>query len=499
MIKNILANFAGRFWSILSGLLFIPLYIRYLGFESYSIISFTLVIGSLMGVLGAGLTTTLSREFARNDNTFAKKTRIFKTLESSYLIIVSITILLIIVLSGYIASHWLVLTDVNSERISYYLKIISFDIGFQMILSFYIGGFLGLEKQVKANMYRIGWGITRNGLVVIAVMFLPTLEVFFIWQTLATILFVILLKISLDKELFGNFKFDFKPKIEKDILKLIWRFAGGMFLISFVASINTQMDRLSISKLLPIESLGYYTLAVTLAMVIVSVVNPISVALLPRFTSLYSEKKISDATQLFNKINVFVAILVFAFMANLSFFSEKIIWIWTGNKELAEKSYFLIPVMASAYAMLSLQIIPYNIAIANGYTKLNNILGVLSLFITLPGYWIAVKIYGAMGAAGVFCLIQTITSGIYIYIINKKFLKESLYSLYIKQIFVPLLVSFFISFLFYSLPFLKINNKLILLSYIGLSTISTIIITSLVILPKNERNKLLKFNFKSLK
>jgi hypothetical protein len=39
------------------------LYIHYLGFESFSIISFTLVIAGLMTVLDA-LTATLSREFA---------------------------------------------------------------------------------------------------------------------------------------------------------------------------------------------------------------------------------------------------------------------------------------------------------------------------------------------------------------------------------------------------------------------------------------------------
>ena len=68
MIKNIIANFIGKFWSILSGFLFIPLYINYLGFESYSIISFGLVISGLMAIMDAGLTATLSRELARKDN-----------------------------------------------------------------------------------------------------------------------------------------------------------------------------------------------------------------------------------------------------------------------------------------------------------------------------------------------------------------------------------------------------------------------------------------------
>jgi hypothetical protein len=47
-----------------------------------------------------------------------------------------------------------------------------------------MGGLLGLEEQVKANMYQMGWGILRNGLVVLGLLFVPTLEMFFIWQTI---------------------------------------------------------------------------------------------------------------------------------------------------------------------------------------------------------------------------------------------------------------------------------------------------------------------------
>ena len=99
---------------------------------------------------------------------------------------------------------------------------------------------------------------------------------FFIWQTLSTMLFAILIGLSLKKELTGTYNFDFQFKIEISVLKKIWRFAAGMLLITFVAGLNTQMDKLAISKFLPIEDLGYYTLAVSLSMGIIILVNPIS-------------------------------------------------------------------------------------------------------------------------------------------------------------------------------------------------------------------------------
>ncbi|MDB4601064.1 oligosaccharide flippase family protein [Flavobacteriaceae bacterium] len=487
MIKNIIANFIGKFWGILSNFLFIPLYIHYLGFESYAIISFTLVVGGLMAVLDAGLTATLSREFARVDNSHLEKIRIFKTLETLYFILIGLSIILVFGFSDTIANKWLNLNTFDPNRVSFFLKIISFDIGFQLLFRFYMGGLLGLEKQVKANIYQVGWGMLRNGLVVVAIWVVPTLEMFFIWQTMATVIFAILLLLSLNKTLTGTYKFYFKLKIERSIFENVWRFAGGMFLISLVASLNTQMDKLIISKLLPIEILGYYTLAVSISIIIVVLVTPISVALLPRFTALYSAGKKGDARIFFHKINLFVNILVFSVMANISFFSKTIIWVWTDEMNLAEEAYIYLPIIALSFAMLAIATIPYNIAIANGYTKLNNVLGIISLCVTLPGYWIATQYYGAIGAASVFCVVQIIITLIYIYKINSKFLKEKKISkLYINQILLPLIIPLIIAFGFSFIPESFETSRILSLIWIGVSTILSFYITIKILISKKE-------------
>lgn len=500
MFKNIVANFAGKFWSVISGFLFIPLYIKYLGFESYSVISFTLVITSVMAILDVGLTATLSREFARADKTRNDKLRVFKNLETIYLILIIISISSLFCFSNIIAESWLQLKTYKPREVSFFFRVISFDIGFQLLFRFYSGGLLGLEKQVKANKYQIWWGVLRNGCVVLAIIYHPTLEMFFLWQAISTIIFTIFLKIVLERILNGHFSFGFSLKIEKSIFKNIWKFAAGMFLIASVSAINTQMDRIVISKLLSVESLGYYTLAISLSQGILQLVNPIATALLPRFTAQYSSNKDKEAANLFNRVGVVISILVFSIMSNLSFFANDMIWIWTGNMELAKKSYTFVPALAFAYAMLSLQIIPYYIAIANGYTRYNNILGLTSLVITIPGYWFGVQLYGMIGAAYVFCFIQTISTIIYLYFINKKFLKLNIINtIYLKQIFMPLFFTTSLSFIFSLFPSFGENNRVISLLWIGLSSILTFVITLLALLNRYEITKLNifnKFNYK---
>jgi O-antigen/teichoic acid export membrane protein len=446
-----------------------------------------------MALLDAGLTATLSREFARKDIQHVDKLQTFKTLESTYFIVISVCIAIVFLLSGTISEKWLNIKTYNPNQISYFLKIISFEIGFQLLLRFYMGGLLGLERQIRANMFQVGWGMLRNGLVVVGIVIIPTLEMFFLWQTISTVIFTVLMKLSLEKILNGKYIFNISLKIEKAVFQRSWQFAGGMMLIAIIAALNTQMDKIAISKLLSLESLGYYTLAISVSQVIIVLVNPIATALLPHFTAEYSAGRNEGVTKLFYKISLLVSILVFSIMANMVFFAKEIIWIWTGKAELAEHISEIIPVVAFGYTMLSLQVIPYQIAIAKGYTKLNNLLGIISLFVTLPGYWILTKYYGALGAASVFCLVQIVTTFIYIYFINKKFLNPlAVSNIFGKHIVLPLLITLCVAYGFSHVPQFIMNSRLISLVWIGISTTITLIVTLSILVPLKELKDVVK-------
>ena len=84
---NILANIMGKAWSVLATFLFIPLYLKYLGIEQYSLISFATVINGVLIILDSGLTMTLTREFALS-RPMSEKWKTFRYLENCYFYIV---------------------------------------------------------------------------------------------------------------------------------------------------------------------------------------------------------------------------------------------------------------------------------------------------------------------------------------------------------------------------------------------------------------------------
>ncbi|MBW1819154.1 MAG: oligosaccharide flippase family protein, partial [Deltaproteobacteria bacterium] len=62
---NIAANFIGRIWASLMTLLFVPLYIQFLGVEAYGLVGFYASLKAVSSIFDFGLSTTLNREVAR--------------------------------------------------------------------------------------------------------------------------------------------------------------------------------------------------------------------------------------------------------------------------------------------------------------------------------------------------------------------------------------------------------------------------------------------------
>jgi len=484
--KNIIANLFGKFWSFFSAFLFTPLYIHYLGIEGFSIISFSLVITGFISIFDAGLSATISREYALKTNNQSDKKNVFSTYELFYFGIIFLTILTIFIFSNLIATRWLNFDLINPLKVPFYIKLIGIGTAFQLISNFYFGGLLGLELQVKGNYYQVGWGIVRNALVVIPLIYYPSLELFFIWQTATTIIYAFLLRRSLLNELKIKIPIIRRPVVDKSILKRTWKFAGGMLLISIVASLNTQMDKLAISKLLPISILAFYTLAISLAQSIFLLVSPISIAILPRFTSLYSEKKIVEIFSIYKRMSILISIIVFSLGFNIIFYAKDLIWIWTGNISLANNVYNLVPYLTFGMIFYTFQLLPYTIAVANGYTKLNNIIGLASLFLTIPGYWLMTKHFAAIGAAITWSSVQIILTFIYVYLINKKFLPNIKHFQYVLNDFIkPAFIAITVTYLFHQFTYFK-DNRFCQLFWIGLSTSVSLISCVLLIVRKSE-------------
>ncbi|MFN9999012.1 MAG: polysaccharide biosynthesis protein, partial [bacterium] len=122
MIKrNLVANYIGQGWSAIMSIAFIPLYIRYLGIESYGLIGLFGMLLTWLGLLDLGMTPTLSREMARFTGGAHSADSIRTLLRTIEIISLSIALIICVsvgLLSNWMANNWLKADKINPETVA---------------------------------------------------------------------------------------------------------------------------------------------------------------------------------------------------------------------------------------------------------------------------------------------------------------------------------------------------------------------------------------------
>ena len=138
--RNLIANYLGSGWSSLMGLVFLPVYIRYLGIEAYGLIGLFASLQVWFGLLDMGLSHTLNREMARftaGIHTPQSIRNLLKTMEIVYLGVAVLLALLVTGFSSWIANDWLNVQTLSTETVTQALAITGFIISFRWMGTLY--------------------------------------------------------------------------------------------------------------------------------------------------------------------------------------------------------------------------------------------------------------------------------------------------------------------------------------------------------------------------
>jgi O-antigen/teichoic acid export membrane protein len=442
--KNVIANFLGKIWTIASVFLFVPLYIKMLGIESYAIVNFYSVILTLLFFADAGLSATLNREMAIT-NDYKYLGNLLYTIERVYLIICVIIILILSLSSNFIASNWIQSTTISLSDVSYNIRLMSVCIALQLIIILYNSGLMGLQKQVLASTLQVGWSFTRSGLVVVPLYFYPNIYTYFIWQIAINLIFALIIRFKLWQQIQGDSKRYFDPVI----LRTVLGFAVGMMAMAIISSLNTQIDKLLVSKMLTLQEFGYYSLAGILSQASLIIITPIAMAVLPQMTKHVGSNNYDILKQVFQQYSFLISTLTTIVTSVLLAFTFDFINIWTGNADIATQITTPTRLLLVGGFFLSLQFMPYHLAIANAFTKFNIRLGVVSVLLIIPALILCINLYGLIGATIPWLCMNIIACVLLGYFIINKFIKGEFKNWIILNTLLPALSIFGLTFLIY--------------------------------------------------
>ena len=436
--KNVIANYLGQGWSALMGIAFVPLYIKYLGIEAYGLIGVFAILQAWLALLDMGMTPTLTREMARYTAGAHTAQSIRDLLRSLEMICFATALLIGIAIwfcASWLSINWLKVEKLPLDEVAQAIAVIGCVVALRFIESLYRGAIIGLQKQVMFNVVNALLATLRGvGVLGVLAWISPTIEAFFLWQGIVSVMVVVILAVVVHRYLPSPEK---TPRFSRDALKEVWQFARGMMAITFLSLLLMQTDKILLSRFLSLETFGYYTLAASVCGVLYLLVAPIAQSYSPRFTELVARGDTVTLTATYHQSAQLVTVLVVPAALVLMFFGKSLFVAWSGNVQLATAAGPLVSLLAVGWMCNALMNPPYMLQIAYGWTSFAVWMNTIAVVLLVPAIFYMTPRYGALGAASVWAALNASYVLIAVHFMHRRLLKEEKWHWYLHDILFP--------------------------------------------------------------
>lgn len=436
--KNLAANFLGKFWTAAVSLVFIPIYIRFIGIESYGLVGFYATLSAMIGVFDLGLSTTLNREMARLSalpESAQEMRDLLKTLQAVYCCGALMIVVAVALLASSIARHWINAVGLPTEIVERLVMLMGGAVAFQMLAGFYSGGLRGLQRQVSCNVLAAVMASLRAvGAISVLAFVSPTVTAYFVWQVLSNLTEVLLVSLVLWRGMPVTGR---RAVVRFDLLASVWRFMAGMSATSAVGLILNQTDKLVLSKMLPLDRFGYYALAGAVAAGLQYLGNPVFTAFFPSFTHCLAKGDASGLRAQYHKASQILSVVVLPVAGALVFFPKHVLLAWTMNPAIVANTHELVRLLSLGTAMNLLASIPYGMQLAHRWTRLGVIANAVAAAVLLPALYFSVPRYGAAGAAAVWVVLNAGYVLVYVQVMHRRILPGEQWGWYFRDVLPP--------------------------------------------------------------
>lgn len=437
------------------GLAFIPFYVRYLGIEAYGLIGLFAALQAWLTILDLGLTPTLGREMARftgGEHTPQSIRTLLRSIEVIALVLAGFVGLGVWFASGWIATSWVKAEALDPKTVTAAIGLIGVVIALRFLEGLYRSAVVGLQWQVAYNLVSASMATLRAvGAIGVLVWGGASIIYFFLWQAAVSIVTVALL---------AGLTYRILPRTGKmaspstAALKPIYRFAGGMVGITTLAALLTQVDKVFLSRLLPLSEFGAYTLAAAVAGTLYLLVSPITQAFYPRLCAEVATGNVQGFAETYHTAAQLVTVVAGSTAVMVMLFSERLILLWTRDAALAVEIAPLLSVLAMGNLLNALMLMPFLAQVAYGWTALSTRINLVAICVIVPTLFIIVPIYGGIGAAFTWVALNAGYVLLGVRLMHRRILKGELRNWILNDVSKPLSVAvgFGLALFFWGLP-----------------------------------------------
>ncbi len=332
---NVISNYIGQISIAVLNFIFIPTYIKYIGVEAYGLVGMFAVLQIALNTFDGFVIPLISREmscYIGGKKSLESLRNLLRTVEVICFIIGLIFVTIVIFSADFFANNWFVVEKLPKDIVADAIVIAVFVVALRALEDLYKGVLIGLQEQVSLNIINVLCSIVRFVGVIYALKYYEaSIKTFYYWQLLSSILTTFTFIVFCYKKIPGMLRYA-RFRIEE--VKSNLEFSVGSFSNAFATFINSQTDKIIISKLLPLSQVGYYTLSSSIVNVLVMIANPVIFAFYPKLITLRSQENHELASDNFHISSQIINLTCGVAVCSLIFYGKFIIGFWTQNPDL---------------------------------------------------------------------------------------------------------------------------------------------------------------------
>lgn len=442
--KNILVSYLSQIYVALIGIVMVPLYIKYMGAETYGLVGFFAMLQAWFNLLDMGLTPTVGRETARYQGGVMSAVdyrRLVRALEGVFVAVAVVGGAALLSASGYIGHRWLQASVLPAAEVVRAVQLMAVIIALRWTCGLYRGVISGSQRLVWLSGVNSAVATVRFAGVIPLLMYIgatPTL--FFGFQLAVAICELAVLWFSA-YQLLPKLTDAQRPAWDWAPLKPVLKFSLSIAFTSSVWVLVTQTDKLVLSKLLPLAEYGHFSLAVLVASGIMLLSGPVSSAIMPRMAKLEAEGDQEGLIRVYRQATQLVAVMAGSAAITIAFCAEPLLWVWTGNRDLARQAAPVLTLYALGNCVLAVSAFPYYLQYAKGDLRLHLIGNALFVVFLVPVIIWGASQYGALGAGYAWLGLNLLTFVAWLPFVHRKFIPSLNLKWYGQDILLILLVT----------------------------------------------------------
>lgn len=400
--KNVIYNLMGYVTIATMGFIAVKFIYHDLGDDALGLIYYTSMLNALILMLmDLGISATTMREvsvYFKEDPKYINE--LIRTGSAFYWVAFILFGILAYFLAPFIVKNWINLATMKPEKAIYIIRVLFIASLFALPQSLYMSLFKGLQRMEYNNYITVFFTIIRQ---------LGAVIILWLDGTLNQIVYLHAACYSLPILVYLFTGFQFFPKIAFipgfffRVIKRNLEFISKLTLQTIVLAVYQQIDKIIISKFMPIGVLGFYSFAFSNVQRAAIVQHSIVVAAFPSFSALFGKKNFKGLMAQYRQLQDIICFGNVPFFT-LILFMLRPIFSYLFKPEVVEIMQVpTILLCLGAYINGTLRL-PYTFATAIGKPEINVKNDFYALIAILPVSAFLVFQYGLVGAGIAFIL-----------------------------------------------------------------------------------------------